>query len=97
MSEQTFHVRVTAQSSEVDNQAVFGVDNDIGHESVQTFTIASYQLYLPIPISICDDFSVTGTKKAILVSARSPSSVPYDTPLHPTTTLVILRNHGGFT
>ena len=96
VSEQTFDVRLTAESSAVDNQAVYVIDYDIGGESVQTFTIRADQQYLPIPISIYDDGAVTGTKRAILVSARSPSSVPYDTPLHPTTALIILDYHGGF-
>ena len=96
VSEQTFDVRVTAESSSVDNQAVHGVDYDIGGDSVLTFTIRPNQQYFPIAIGIYDDGSVTGTKKAILISARSPSSVPYDTPHNPTTTIVILDNHGGF-
>ena len=96
VSEQTFDVRVTAESSAVDNQAVFGVDYDIGDDSEQIFTITPDQQYLPIPINIYDDGAVTGTKKAILISARSPNSVPYDTPLHPYTTVNILDNHGGF-
>ena len=97
VSEQTFDVRVTAESSAVDNQAVHGVDYDLGGDSVLTFTIRPDQQYLPIAINIYDDGAVTGTKMAILISARSPSSVPYDRPHHPTTTIVILDNHGGFT
>ena len=96
VSEQTFVVQVTAESSAVDNQAVYGMDYDIGVDSVQTFAIRPDQQYLPIPISIFDDGSVTGTKKTIFVSSCSPSYVPYDTPtLHPITTLIILDNHGG--
>ena len=52
MSEQTFDVRVTAESSAVDNQAVFGVDYDIGDDSEQTFTITPDQQYLPIAINV---------------------------------------------
>ena len=99
VSEQTFDVRLTAgKSSAMGTQAGYGEDYDIGGDSEQIFTIRPNQQYLPIGINIYDDNSVTGTQTADFVSARSPSSVPYDTPaLHPSTTIFILDNHGGFT
>ena len=98
VSEQTFDVRVTAgKSSAVGTQAGYREDYDIGGNSEQIFTIRPDQQYLPIAININDDYSVTGTQTADLVSARSLSSISYDTPaLHPSTTIFILDNHGGF-
>eukprot|EP00731_Ephydatia_muelleri_P017046 Em0010g144a len=52
VSEQTFSVTVIAQPNAVDNQAMFGVDYDMGPYAVQTFTITPDQLSVSIGLAI---------------------------------------------
>ena len=96
VSKQTFMIAVTAETSAVSNQAIYGVDQDydIGPISVQTFTMYPDQQYIDIPININDNDAVKGTLQAILVSARVPNTPVYNTPRNPTTTIIILDNNG---
>ena len=67
MSEQTFSVMIIAQSNAVDNQAMLGVDYDIGPDAVQTFTITPDQQSVSIGVNIYD-VGLTRTLQAKLVS-----------------------------
>ena len=96
VSEQTFTIQVTAEDSTVDKPAIYGVDYDIGPAPVQTFIMTPDKQYLPILINLYDDGAVHGTEQAILVSALAPSSPIYNAPHNPTTTVIILNNHGWF-
>lgn len=95
VSKQTFIIQVTAEASAVDNQAMYGVDYDIGVLPVQSFTMTPDQQYIPIPIDIYDNGAVEGTLQAILVTALTPNSpASYNTPHNPTTKVNILNNYG---
>ncbi|KAL5468815.1 hypothetical protein EMCRGX_G029936 [Ephydatia muelleri] len=91
VSEQTFSVTVIAQPNAVDNQAMFGVDYDMGPYAVQTFTITPDQLSVSIGVDIYDA-GLTGTLQAKLVSTQVANTPSYSAPHNPTTLLLILEN-----
>ena len=95
VSEQTFSVTVIAQPNAVDNQAMFGVDYNIGPDAVQTFTITPDQQSVSIGVNIYDA-GLTGTLKAMLVSTQVANTPSYSAPHNPTTLLLILDNKGWF-
>ena len=93
VSEQTFSVTVIAQSNAVENQAMFGVDYDIGPDAVQTFNITPDQQSISIGVYIFDA-GMTGTLQAKLVSTQVANTPSYSPPYNPTTILLILDNKG---
>ena len=95
VSEQTFSVTVIAQPNAVDNQAMFGVDYDMGFSAVQTFIITPDQQSVSIGVNIYDE-GLTGTLQAKLVSTQVANTPSYSPPHNPTTLLLILDNKGWF-
>ena len=95
VSEQTFIIKVIAQSNAVDREATYDTDYDIGPNPVQTFIMTPDQQYIPIIVYIFDA-GLTGTLQAQLSSSQVPNTPSYSAPHNPTTLLVILDNKGWF-
>ena len=93
VSEQTFSVTVIAESNAEDNQAMYGVDYDIGPVSVQTFTITPDQQYFPVGVNVYNA-GLTGTLQAKLLSTQVVNTPSYSAPHNLTTRLLILDNKG---
>ena len=93
VSEQTFSVTVIAQPNAVENQAMFGVDYDIGPDAVQTFNITPNQQSISIGVNMYYA-GLTGTLQAKLVSTQVANTPSYSAPHSPTTLLLILDNKG---